>query len=38
LTLRTLPREDLSFDWAGWANPVVVVRETARADWNLRVP
>jgi hypothetical protein len=25
LTLRTLPRDDLSYDWAGWANPVVSV-------------
>jgi hypothetical protein len=31
LTLRTLPRDDLSFDWAGWGNPVIAVRETARA-------
>jgi hypothetical protein len=30
LTLRTEPRDDLSFDWAGWANPVVVARATAR--------
>ena len=31
LTLRTLPRDDLTNDWAGWGNPVVVVREQARA-------
>jgi hypothetical protein len=31
LTLRTFPRDDLTFDWSGWANPVVVVRETARS-------
>ncbi|MGH2369890.1 MAG: hypothetical protein ACRDI2_17050, partial [Chloroflexota bacterium] len=30
LTLRTLPENDLSFDWAGWGNPMVVVRETDR--------
>ncbi|MGH2350595.1 MAG: hypothetical protein ACRDI2_14960, partial [Chloroflexota bacterium] len=30
LTLRTLPNDDLSFDWAGWGNPVVFVREFAR--------
>ena len=30
LALRTEPRDDLSFDWAGWANPVVVARLTAR--------
>ncbi len=30
LTLRTLPGEDVAYDWAGWGNPVVVVRETAR--------
>jgi hypothetical protein len=35
--LRTLPRADLTYDWAGWANPVVFVRETARAEpLNLR--
>jgi hypothetical protein len=31
LTLKTLPRDDLSYDWAGWGNPVVAVaRESAR--------
>jgi hypothetical protein len=30
LTLRTLPRTDPYYDWSGWANPVVVVREMAR--------
>jgi hypothetical protein len=30
LTLRTDPRGDLANDWAGWANPVVVVRDFAR--------
>jgi hypothetical protein len=30
LTLRTLPRQDASYDWAGWGDPVVIVRETAR--------
>jgi hypothetical protein len=30
LTLRTTPRADLDHDWAGWGNPVVVVRESAR--------
>jgi hypothetical protein len=32
LTLRTEPREDLTNDWGGWGNPVVVVREEARAQ------
>jgi hypothetical protein len=32
LTLRTEPREELTNDWAGWANPVVAVREQARAQ------
>jgi hypothetical protein len=32
ITLRTLPRDDLTNDWAGWGNPVVVVREQARAQ------
>ncbi|HEX2515939.1 MAG TPA: hypothetical protein VH257_14625, partial [Chloroflexota bacterium] len=32
LTLRTEPREDLTHDWAGWGNPVLVVREQARAQ------
>ncbi len=32
LTLRTEPGEDLSFDWAGWANPQVVVWEAARPN------
>ncbi len=31
LTLKTLPLDTLSFDWAGWGNPVVAVRETARS-------
>jgi len=30
LTLQTLPRDDLNYDWAGWGNPVVATRETAR--------
>ncbi|CAA9262807.1 MAG: hypothetical protein AVDCRST_MAG77-2769 [uncultured Chloroflexi bacterium] len=30
LTLSTSQRGDLSFDWAGWGNPVVVVADTAR--------
>jgi hypothetical protein len=30
LTLGTTPGDELSYDWAGWANPVVVVRELAR--------
>ena len=30
LTLRTLPNADATFDWAGWGNPLVVVRNTAR--------
>jgi hypothetical protein len=30
LTLRTLPREDSTFDWSGWANPVVETIESAR--------
>ena len=30
LVLRTLPGDDLNFDWAGWANPVVAVRDFAR--------
>jgi hypothetical protein len=30
LTLRTEPREDLTMDWAGWANPIVAARATAR--------
>ncbi len=30
LELRTLPEDDLSFDWGGWGNPVIVVREFAR--------
>jgi hypothetical protein len=32
LTLRSEPREDLTHDWAGWGNPVLVVREQARAQ------
>ncbi|CAA9270210.1 MAG: hypothetical protein AVDCRST_MAG77-3099 [uncultured Chloroflexi bacterium] len=31
LRLRTDPLEDATFDWGGWGNPVVVVRESARA-------
>ncbi|MDQ3701237.1 MAG: hypothetical protein M3442_09990, partial [Chloroflexota bacterium] len=31
LTLRTLPLDDLSNDWAGWGNPVVAVRDQARS-------
>ncbi len=38
LTLRTLPRAELSFDWAGWANPVVIVRESARERDPVKVP
>jgi hypothetical protein len=30
LTLRTDPRGELSFDWSGWANPIVYVRDSAR--------
>jgi hypothetical protein len=30
LALRTDPAEDLTYDWAGWGNPVVVVRRSAR--------
>jgi len=30
LTLSTSPRDETSFDWAGWGNPVVVVADTAR--------
>jgi hypothetical protein len=30
LTLRTLPGDDVAFDWAGWGDPVVAVREFAR--------
>jgi len=30
LTLYTSPRDETSFDWAGWGNPVVVVADTAR--------
>lgn len=30
LALRTLPGDDVTFDWGGWGNPVVVVREFAR--------
>ncbi len=30
LVMRTEPREDLTFDWAGWANPQVVVWDAAR--------
>jgi hypothetical protein len=31
VTLRTLPREDTTYDWAGWGNPVIYVRDSARA-------
>jgi hypothetical protein len=31
LTLTTDPRADLTYDWAGWANPVIVTRHTARS-------
>jgi hypothetical protein len=31
LTLRTLPHEDLSYDWAGWGTPIVAVRDFARS-------
>jgi hypothetical protein len=37
LTLSTLPGDDVTFDWAGWANPVVVVADTARAHPSLIV-
>jgi hypothetical protein len=30
LTLRTSPRQDFAFDWAGFGNPMVVVRHTGR--------
>jgi hypothetical protein len=30
--LQTHPRADLTYDWSGWANPVIFVRETARAE------
>jgi hypothetical protein len=30
LTLTTLPRDEASFDWAGWGDPIVVVMDTAR--------
>jgi hypothetical protein len=30
LTLETLPGDDLSFDWAGWGNPLVVIRDSGR--------
>jgi len=32
LTLRTEPGHDLSFDWAGWANPQVVIWDAARPN------
>jgi hypothetical protein len=38
LTLRTLPRDDASFDWAGWAYPTVYVRNTARDPEIVKVP
>jgi hypothetical protein len=38
LTLRSLPRDELSFDWAGWANPVVYVRESARVREPVKPP
>ncbi|HEV2125553.1 MAG TPA: hypothetical protein VGW38_22605, partial [Chloroflexota bacterium] len=31
LTLRTLPRDELSYDWAGWGDPVVIARDSSRA-------
>jgi hypothetical protein len=30
LTLQTLPRDDLNYDWAGWGNPIVATRDSAR--------
>jgi hypothetical protein len=30
VTLRTTPREDLTYDWSGWGNPVIEVLESAR--------
>ncbi|HVG98967.1 MAG TPA: hypothetical protein VNK05_18810, partial [Chloroflexota bacterium] len=30
LTLSTVPGEDTAYDWAGWGDPVVSVRESAR--------
>ena len=30
LTLSTEPRDDLSFDWGGWADPVISVVDSAR--------
>lgn len=35
LTLRTFPRNDLTYDWGGWGTPIVVVRESARAHAQL---
>jgi hypothetical protein len=32
LVLRTDPRADTALDWAGWANPQVVVWDAARPD------
>jgi hypothetical protein len=30
LVLRTDPAENFAFDWAGWGNPSVIVRSSAR--------
>jgi hypothetical protein len=39
LTLHTDARADPTFDWAGWGDPVVFVRESARANLlQLRAP
>ncbi len=32
IRLQTHPRDDLTYDWAGWANPVIFVRESARGE------
>jgi len=32
LTLRTDPGQDFSYDWAGWANPQIVIWDAARPD------
>ncbi len=32
LTLRTDPGQDISYDWAGWANPQIVIWDAARPD------
>ena len=36
LSLRTDPRDDPSFDWSGWAEPVVVRVDDQTADRLLR--